>query len=166
MFVDLQDVIRLLPNLPAPTVGIASVGGRPVGDGWIPTKEEVRQIIFSAIGQGSLLTFNNVKGRSRQYFAEKALTDGHLWALKSFTLSISFASIPRTFREALAYCGHFHMSWQENDKLPIAVLATGDLKAWSKYVAHKDDPAFNPEHRKILKATYTILHDLLPEVYK
>lgn len=164
-FVDLQQALKT-KFVETPVVGIASVGGRVVGEGWMPTLTEARDIVTAAIGQGSLLTFNNPKERTRLYLGDRALADGHLWALRSFHLGLLFTNVPRSFREALAFCGRFHLSWQESEDVkPIVVLAHGSLRDWKKYVAHREDKAFKAEHRELLYEAWDVLNELHPRVF-
>lgn len=113
---------------------VTAIGGFPahmMPDSWS---------IETCLGESSLLTYMNPRGKSRAALGAQAIDKGHMWAGHWINLSITFWEHQRA-EIALARDKRFWISWSERSD--YVFTATGSINEWTRYLAHHDDPSFS-----------------------
>lgn len=119
--------------------------------------------IREALGLSAVLTYTNPKNKTLKELGDMCYDKKHLWALHWINISITFAGHPSQVELAFARDTRFMMSWPiKSEPAGQVFTATGGIKEWLDYTAHKDDMSFDAATRKAMHQAYDIIKGITP----
>jgi hypothetical protein len=154
-----------------PHVSVVAIGGFPIKlvDGALTwcgspaTAGDLKYRIVDALGLSAVLTYTNKSEMSLQELGYLCLGKKHLWGAHWINVTLAFARYSLAVQMAFACDRRFYLSWPiEKEITGLVFTATGGLKEWGDYLAHRDDKSFDSATREAMTEAFSQLKELLP----